>query len=406
MARRFMSPAEYGLMAANLEALTSQVAEAKNPKEKAEREMLLGDAWAAARGKLLRYSLDTMSTKESVFHEEPDVAEFNRQTNGATLGFRNADAEMEARDELRHATRWWLEAARTLPASPLSAAARLKVLEAMSQIAVASDYSFSRAGETGMPAVSREIYDRLQAESPGSGEAGKAAYLSLSGTQSVGGSDSDGFRSREAGYLWSDFGAFGDFQEEGYSNEGAGIGDLRGSSLDVAGLTQEVESLSKTAQGAKTSPSVTNCLEDLTSFLREPGLTAEAAHAYINLRIDVLACSFGLPFELHVEGVPPDKDADDEVRDRITKVLQDPKMKNVRDYLEFLDAAVVANHRISIETAEQDKGEAFTYNSRDYPALENMMRTFLKRYPHSRPLPMSRRICALEPQKSSQEVAH
>ena len=77
-------------------------------------------------------------------------------------------------------------------------------------------------------------------------------------------------------------------------------------------------------------------------------------------------------------------DAEMEVRSRIAKALKDPKMKPVSDYLEFLDAAVIANHRIFIETGEKDKGEPFTYDSRDYPGLEQMKRAFLKHYPKSK----------------------
>jgi outer membrane protein assembly factor BamD (BamD/ComL family) len=399
-ARSFMSPAQFGLVAANLEALTSKVAEAKDPTQKAELQMRLGDAWAAARGKLLRYPLDAMSTKESVFHEEPNLAEVNRRKNGMVLGFHNLDAQMEAREELRHANRWWLDAARTLPASPLSAAARLKVLDTMAQIAIASDYSFLRANETDMEQNSRQIYDRLQAECPKSDEAKKAAYLSLSGTapnpasRSADYDDWDGFRNRRAGFLWSDFGAFGDFHVEDFGSYDGGVGDLRESSLDVASLAKQVSAACKIARRDKVSTPVINALEDLTLFLREPGITPEMAHAYINLRIDVLACSFGVPFEIKVEGVPPDSNADAEVRSRIARALKDPKMKPVRDYLEFLDAAVVANHRISVETEEKDKGEPFTYNSRDYPALERMMRAFLKCYPNSKKREAARLLLA------------
>jgi TolA-binding protein len=399
-ARRFMSPAEYGLLAANLESLTSKASHAKDREEKAELEMSLGDGWAAARGNLLRYPLDTMAGKEAVFHQEPNLAEVNRRRNAAALGYRNSDAEMEARDEMRHATRWWLEAAKTLPATPLSAAARLKVLEGIGRITIASDYSFGRASETAMPAVSRQIYDRLQAECPKAAEAQEAAYLSLSGSAPPIDPDSmdagwdDAFRSRHAGYLWSDFDAFGDFQEEDFSEDDYGIKELRGASLNPADLKQQVARSYQAAKSSGAPPAVINCLEDLTSFFSEPAITPEMGRAYVNLRVEVLACSFGVPFGLQVEGVPPDKDPDADVRDRIARALKDPGMRSVRDYLEFLDAAVVANHTISIPTAEEDKGEPFSYDSRDYPAVEQMMRTFLKQYPHSKKREAARLLLA------------
>jgi len=162
----------------------------------------------------------------------------------------------------------------------------------------------------------------------------------------------------------------------------------------LAHLNKAIGKLLHEAKKSNAAPPVINCLEDLMLFLHEPGITPEMAHAYIDLRVDVLACSFGVPFEIKVEGVPPDTDADTEVRNRIAKALRDPKMKAVRDYLEFLDAAVVANHRILIETGERDKGEPFTYSSRDFPGLEKMMRAFLKRYPHSQKREAARLLLA------------
>lgn len=102
--------------------------------------------------------------------------------------------------------------------------------------------------------------------------------------------DWDGFCNRRAGYLWPDFGAFGDFHVEDFGSYDGGVGDLRESSLDVASLAKQVSAACKTARRDKASTPVINALEDLTLFLREPGITPEMAHAYINLRIDVLAC--------------------------------------------------------------------------------------------------------------------
>lgn len=397
-AKRFMVPAQYGLIASNLEELTAKAKAAKDPKQMAELQMRLGDAWAAARGQLLVYPLDAIEQK-SIFHEEPYLAEVHRRKNGAVLGFHNLDAEMESREELRHSTRWWLSAARALPGTALSAAARLKVLNAMAQIAVTSDYTFERSKEAGLSKVSREIYNRLQSECPNSEEARKAAYLSISGSIQpselwTAEEDFHGYRNRYSGYLWSDFSAFGDYDQEDDCHTGGELVELRGSSLDVSALAKEVSRRIGASQDIATSPLVINCLEDLALFLNEPGINAEIAHSYLNLRLDVAARSYGANCDLEVEGIAPEADPDQEVRNRIAKALQDPKMAGVRDYLEFLDAAMVANHAISIPTKDYDKGEPFSYTSRDYPALEKMMRDFLKRYPHSKKREAARLLLA------------
>ena len=57
-AKKFMAPDDFKIVAANLEKLT--LAAAGPPQEKAEDMARLGDAWADARGKLLRAPLDTI----------------------------------------------------------------------------------------------------------------------------------------------------------------------------------------------------------------------------------------------------------------------------------------------------------------------------------------------------------
>src|SRR2546430_3669868 len=73
-----------------------------------------------------------------------------------------------------------MRAARALPGTVLSAKARLKALEALPQIARVSAYTEQRAREIKLEAVSREIYNKLRAESPNSPEAQRfGAYWSL-----------------------------------------------------------------------------------------------------------------------------------------------------------------------------------------------------------------------------------
>src|SRR5204862_2662717 len=103
-----------------------------------------------------------------------------RRANGRSLSLKNVDNELEERDELRHAARWWLNAARARPGTTLGAQTRWKALETMPKIAAASEYAEQLAREIKGEAVSREIYAKLRAESPNSVEAKRlAAYWSF-----------------------------------------------------------------------------------------------------------------------------------------------------------------------------------------------------------------------------------
>ncbi|PYL24138.1 MAG: hypothetical protein DMF37_08185 [Verrucomicrobia bacterium] len=155
-----------------LERLTND--KSGTPQQSAERMLKLGDAWAEARGLLLRAPLNTE------LREGGTISGLLRRENGHTLRLPDVEDQLDERDELHHASRWWMRAARALPGTGLSAKARLKALEALPQIARVSLYTEQRAREIKLEAVSREIYDKLRTESPNSPEAQRfAAYWSL-----------------------------------------------------------------------------------------------------------------------------------------------------------------------------------------------------------------------------------
>jgi len=403
-ARQMMTAAQYGLGAAELERLTVEARQPKlKPKEQAERELRVGDAWAAQRNRLA------------------DSGELKRRANARALGFKNPDDEMEQSNELVHAWHWWLRAARTAPGTPVAASARLKVLQAMAQLARNSDYFLVRATEDGWGNASRQIYDRLQAECPRSEEAKQAVWWSfeLPGRDRENPcNDKFGFGLDEwtdkpgyAGYWWSDYGTLGGYNEASHGDGNAAVwgstiaprlNALRTTALDLPALAKEVGALKKLAvdnYDAVSEVACINGLEDLAAFLSEPSITAEAARAYINLRLDVISrSSWGQswrpPVQVAVSGIPEGADPDTVIRERIAKALKDPQFKDVRDYLEILDAAMVANHQLRTRTGEDDKGVCWDKPWRDYPALERMTRDFLKRYPHSRKREVARLLLA------------
>jgi hypothetical protein len=220
-AKKFMADAQPDSVAANLGKLSGKTASAKTPDARAQAMFELGNAWADARGKLLERPLESGSATQAIFFSDYEQAALRRRENGRALGFKNTDSELEERDELRHASRWWMRAARAVPGTQLAATARWKALDAMPKIASASDYAFYRAVEIKADAVSRELYDRLRAECPDSIEAKKyAVYWSFpmptrkpGETDFIKFSDHKWERERDAigamGYTQFDDGAFG-----------------------------------------------------------------------------------------------------------------------------------------------------------------------------------------------------
>jgi len=428
-ARRMMTAEQFGLVAKKLEALTSDVSKARNPKQKAEAQLKLGDAWAASRGKLLKLPLDSSQSIRQLFRDEPERAGVNRRTNGRAMGFRNIETELDERDELHHASRWWLRAARSSAGTPVSAAARLKALEAIPKIAGSSDYAFGRALEDEMEKASREIYDKLQAEAPNSVEAKQAAYCTFVRPAGVVYPDKFGFSGayfsdrwyetrmrRLSGYFWSDYELQGDLTSAYNNNEGdlsgwKGVGErinaLRDTALPVLELTKEIKDLHQIVSAHYNSINQAACLnflDDLLLFLSEQGLTDEITKRYINLRLDVLTASSWNPAPVVPPLVGINRGEQEygfavinrQIRERIADAIQDAKMKPVADYLEFLDVAMTANSQVEVTSDNKPPGKDVgdTFMGRDYPVIEKLARAFLNKYPQSRKREAARLVLA------------
>src|SRR6185369_1077596 len=110
---------------------------AKEPAARAAAYLALGDAWAAARGKLLTYPLDSDKNRTDVYLEQDSALANVQRADAATLsGYPgNFRLDLENRDELRHAFNWWVEASDAQPASATTAAALWRALRAMPLIA-------------------------------------------------------------------------------------------------------------------------------------------------------------------------------------------------------------------------------------------------------------------------------
>lgn len=390
-AKKFMAPDEFKLVAANLEKLT--LAAAGPPQEKAEDMVRLGDAWAEARGKLLRAPLDTTVHFLTRYH---GLDALKRRANGRSIRIKNVDNELEERDELRHAARWWLSAARARPGTPLGAQARWKALETMPKVAAASEYAEQLAREIKGEAVSREIYAKLRSESPNSVEAKRlAAYWSFPVAHKMDpeeySSDSSKRDAKILGYPNDDFGAFGvknpdyDYQERTAWNDIAGSIVLlpnKAGRAEPAAMAKELRELDALVRKNITSISdatAANFVDDLAQFFAEPNITQEMQKLYVSIRYDVLESNGWVQGDL-------EKRNDDEIRAKIEAALKNPAMQPVADYLEFCRIGLTAGDRTTVETdivdPKADNGKA-TYTSRDHAGMEKMARDFLKKYPRS-----------------------
>lgn len=374
-------------LAERLQNLTGRVGAAGSPAQKARAMLELGDAWSAARGKLLVGPI--FEADDQLFHSDSDQALERRAVNGHALGFKDVNGVLENWDELRHAARWWMRAARLQPGTSLAAAARLKALESIPQLANGSDYAFLRAVEANAAEVSRELYQRLRSECPTSLEATrKAAYWSFPMHKLRGKNDSfPSFKSLDdreqdsigkMGYAWSDYGAFGqehkfdsdedngDTDSEEWKPIWASILALKDHAIagwGAAELAAEIEAIRGKVRALYVTLGQSryiDLLDDFSLFLREPVLSPETRGAYFGLRVDV-----------YTSKNP----------ERLEEAMQQPALKPVADYVDFLKAVRVSHTPPPDSDSIQTLLEA---RAQKYQALEKQMRAFLAAYPKSR----------------------
>jgi outer membrane protein assembly factor BamD (BamD/ComL family) len=382
-----------------LERLTND--KSGTPQQSAERMLKLGDAWAEARGLLLRAPLNTE------LREGGTISGLLRRENGHTLRLPDVEDQLDERDELHHASRWWMRAARALPGTGLSAKARLKALEALPQIARVSLYTEQRAREIKLEAVSREIYDKLRTESPNSPEAQRfAAYWSLPPEQKKSGENGSEETAADSstgsgetalvtcddsvtplGYPISAKNAFdalthkNSAAEEG-SPPGLGKIEKRLAGVDAGEIKDLAQSFRKNIT-KREDVTTANCLDDVAQFLSEANLSDEARATYVNLRLDLL-------HRTHWPDSPVDpgisvQDSDDAVEAEIDAAEKNPALRSFHDYLDFCRIGLVAGKRIGVQTnipGAKDLDGA-TYYSRDFAKIEKMTRDFLAKYPRS-----------------------
>ena len=402
-AQKFMTAADWNLRAAVLEQATRAAASSKG-MEKARTALQVGDAWAAQRKKLLPFPLDSKENRSAVFAGEDAGANLFRRENGrALLPKAQLDANLEEREELRHALRWWLRAANAQPGSDLAATALWRALQALPKIADVSAYSLARAVEDDSEKEARKILERLRRECPQSREARllavpwsfPAATEPLYSAYARGSYESSfidnneitseltsALLPRRAEDYWDDKKwellvreALNLPRATSGMNEEAFVGQARDFQGRIrAQFRGSVESF------------MVNFADDIALLAERTGVSAAVRTRYLELRTACLRQSaLGISSSLFPQRSEDDtKDHDQELREQIKIARADNAMKPIADFLDFLDLAVVAVHLINVPIEGVDKdGEPYTYRSRDYRQLEELTRRFLTTYPAS-----------------------
>jgi TolA-binding protein len=415
-ARKYITPAQWELVAAPIARLTKTAEEAKEPAAHAAACLKLGDAWAAARGKLLTYPLDSDETRRKVYIDFSADADTRRSDSAPFIGATgNYKLDLENRDELKHAFKWWLDASDAQPGTALTAQALWRALKAMPEIADVSPFSYERALSRKWSDASQKIYDRLKKECADSPEAIRDAVSW----------DFPAPKKKENADDYPSFrGPAGDWISGAHAlkidDEGAG------SEADAQALTKDLESLAgyagkepverlksraeelagrarKAFTGLYDARWV-NLADDLALFFSEPDPGPEVCQRYVEMRL-----RFANQSAIGGNGFGDDEKKDDPdqiLQNDIKTALADPKTKPVADYFEFLNLAVIANHFVWIKLNEKDKnGDPDTYRSRDYPLLAKATRAFLEKYPKSRKRESAMLMEARAVYRASEDVA-
>ncbi len=404
-AAKYATPTQWSLAARAVEELDTAARSAPAGEARAAACLRLADGWAGARGRLTFSPLETDQAR-GLFADRRERADIFRRENGIAFGVsaEKVNRNLAGRDEWAHAFHWWLEAADAAPVgSPIRATALWSALRAMPSMAVASPYTFLRAGETDASGLSRRLCERLRRECPESREAREfAVYYNLAPPDMTAYPDlteaetNRRWRYDEPEYRWypldEDYDAEGG--EDGGSSEATRTlkeayelaeafrePDFVGNPPRLAAVVAELRARLRVIFISRGNLCLVNFLDDLAAFLQEPaaGLTPGAVRRYVDLRLGILHGEPWSPSPTAV-GMAYVPEATGE-------------MAPFKDYLDFLKLAILANQYISVpipgemeDGKDEELGQRHpvTYADRDYPKLVTMAGVFLADYPHSR----------------------
>ncbi|SDU23541.1 hypothetical protein SAMN05444156_2770 [Verrucomicrobium sp. GAS474] len=352
----------------------------------------MADWWRTRRKQALPFPLDGTECRGILFDGEGAGAGSLRLQNGQALGFPAAtmQAELDGREELLHAVRWWRKTEEIDPKGELTPKALWAEIDAARRIASVSPYTLGRAVENGSIEGTRPLYDRLLSLYPASAEAKRAAVywsLPLEGMKSGSffvTSDVDldsrrvNGRSTYTETQW-DLSRPGRDNRSGDGTDGKEYRRRlealpeKALSLDAEAFQRELKGLRERAPAAFHE---VNLLDDLLLLSRVPKLDRAIVAEYVRARLLLLRRSddgwYGERLDAGtclaaVDALEAKKGA-----------------APIRDFTAFLRLAITASVRIDLEAKGVDKnGAPLTYAGCDYPALMREASAFLAAYPSS-----------------------
>jgi len=423
-ARKFMTPAQFELIAGPIAKLTTAARDAKEPAARAAACLALADAWAAARGKLLTYPLDTDKNRDEVYSGESANANARRLEAAAIFGYGgNLRLDLENRDELRHAFNWWVEASDAQPGAATTATALWRALRAMPLIADVSPFTYERAISRKWAEVSRKLYDRLRTECPDSVEAKRdAVFWDFPVPRKRAATDYAGYMARnpanEPIRVIEALGGANSTPEFGVKRDQPSLADILSETrtANPEAMKARMEKL-RAATKDKFSDLYDarwlNFFDDLALFFPAPGTTAKVRAQYVGMRVRFLQRSaVGSEFD-STDFTERADHPDADLQKEIAAALADPQTKPVADFFEFLNLAVIANHftfvkENQVEAAKeaeyQEEKDDHTYRTHIYLLLARKTRAFLEKYPASRKREAALLLEARATFRSSEEV--
>ncbi len=312
------------------------------PDEQARAKVALGDAFAAAW-------MNPGDEAAVAFHG--GASHLALRENAPALGFAHADEELESRNLMRHAIRWWLEGGELV-----------KALNGLRTMAMGSDYEFTRAMETDAAGASKQLYQEMLERFPDALAAKEAAYWSFPPCPPWGEKDPRQWRypnsprgaddsSRDVklarnlgGYDAVPYDAFGKFQSLREYDEPANeetrdlVIELNGINLNSGGLSGQFppqrvadlfkQSLAVAENGEQVK--LANLFEDLSLFDQVPGIQPAAREAYLKLRLRAA----GYPLYRHWSGEP---DTRPKLEELFVAARTNPQLAAANDFIDYAE---------------------------------------------------------------------
>jgi len=384
--------------------LAKRVEEFKNSTgdAAAQKGQQLRDYWEKASEDQLKLPLDSQETLGLLFNDDAPTGDLIRKSNARALKVDDAttDKELENRIPSLHSITWNQNITKANPSGELAPQALWKAILARRKFAEFSAYGLQRSLETHAGAESHREYDTLLSQYPDSVEAKKyAVYWTIpEPKQIVDEPDAPYFRNKQEQFTFHWTKALSDFATPSNRRERRDQWDVvcgnlaklpdQVKNLDQKAFASVINSLVETAKpsaNAVERMAVMNCMDDLQQLSQIPNLDPEIRDQYIRLRFRVMK-SAPLADIPDINALyPAGQDfSDEQLRSDIADFLQKPRTAQIHDFIDFLNSALSANHRVDIQVfSVENPNLTNTVTARDFVALASQNESFLAKYTKS-----------------------